>query len=101
MTFEFFLNLQGHTIKILITKQTELVRYNYLNLIQSTDPLMLQPISVRTKILLNSIVNEGSNNKESNGHILKLQGHLFFNKEMWSKANEFYDKSLKIFIINI
>jgi tetratricopeptide (TPR) repeat protein len=53
---------------------------------------------VQAKILLSSIVDEGSNNKELNGHILKLQGHLFFNKEMWSKANEFYDKSLKIFI---
>jgi len=52
----------------------------------------------QAEILLKSVINKDSNDQKLKGHILKLKGHLFFNKEMWNKANEFYDQSLEIFI---
>jgi len=54
-----------------------------------------------SEFLLNKIIDKISKEKlELRAHILKLKGHLFFNKEMFKEANKYYDKSFKIFIEN-
>ena len=52
----------------------------------------------QAEISLNNVLKNIDDNDELKGHVLKLQGHLFFNKESWNKANKYYNRSLSIFI---
>ena len=52
----------------------------------------------QAKVTLNNVMKNIDENSDLKGHIMKLQGHLFFNEELWLKANKYYDQSLNIFI---